>query len=127
MKGALPKFVYAALCLLLLHQLAMLALRLEFSPAILGAAFAPGTAADRSVPAGVFEAGSLVRKHALREFSVSPSLSSDSLFLQRIVEYGYPARLKEGAAATLVRADEIGAVSCAPIERTALIALCVVR
>lgn len=125
-KGTLPaRFVHAALCLLLLHQLAMLALRLEFSPAILGAALAPGTAADQSVPDGVFEAGGLIRKHALREFSLGPALASDPLFLQRIVEYGYPARLQPGASPTFVGVNEIGP-SCALVDRTALIALCAV-
>lgn len=128
MKGTLPaRFVYAALCLLLLHQLAMLALRLEFSPAILGAALQPGAAAEKSVPDGVFEAGGLISKHALREFSLSPALSSDSLFLQRIVEYGYPARLQASASSTFVKPDEIEPSSCAVVDRTALIALCTAR
>jgi hypothetical protein len=82
---------------LLIWQVVVLARHCGFSTSILWSAFVPGAGAREALPAPVLQAAELLTSHEVLEFRLAQSLADDPLFLQRIVEYAYPARLTEAA------------------------------
>jgi hypothetical protein len=111
------------LSVLLLWQVTVLARQTGFSASLLASAFTPAAGARESLPESVLEAAQLLARHGVRTFKLGKPLADDPLFLQRIVEYAYPARLADAAAARLVVRDAAVPDGCRAIESGTRISL----
>jgi hypothetical protein len=99
----------AAICF---YQLAALGHKRGFSAPILFHSFSPTAAMRESLPPLAVEICHLARERSLSVFSLSASLSTDPLIVQRTAEFCYPIRTLGFATFVIAKPEDPGYALC---------------
>ena len=77
----------------------------------------PGSG-EQDLPGDVLAMLALVRGHDVQAFSVSPRITEDTLWLQRLTEAAFPRRIVKHAEDRLVLVGEALPIGCQPVAAT---------